>query len=255
MSIPLLLAAGLVAVGGCERRPRGVDFSVDPDYDFGALRRVAIVDPPEPGRAPGLDRVLVDAASDALGSRFVVLYGNRLRVALQAAGMERDYQALRQQIRDGLEPDRTLLERISRAIGVDGIWATDLATFERRHDPDYSYATVMSSVSSGSGYASVHQTNRTASVTTVRLTARLFDASTGLVVWSGSKFYETSLNLESTGLKPIFRTVSEDFVLTLPAPRTASSRPEPSGQAGSPGELGTRESGQGGEAEKMRTSR
>lgn len=244
LPVPLLLAGGIVAGAlgagtGCERRAQGVDFSVDRDFDFGALRRVAIVDPPDAGKAAGLDRVLVDAASDALGERFMVVYGNRLRVAVRSAGMDETYRQIREQLLAGRDPDGDTLKKFARAIGVDGLWVTDLASFERRHHPDYSYATVMSqNVATGSGYATVHQTNSTATITTVRLTARLFDADSGLTVWSGSKFYETTLNLESTGLKPIFRTVSEDFVLTLPAPRSASAQPE-----------------RPGEAERMRTSR
>ncbi len=210
-------------LGACERRPYGVDFSVDHDYDFGTLQRVAIIDPPDPAKAAGLDRVLVDAASDALGTRFMVVYGNRLRVAIQSAGVDESYQLLRQQLVAGREPDGLLLKKFARAIGVDAVWVTDLAALERRFQPDYSYATVLSNNSTNSGYATIHQTNSAATVTTVRLTARLFDAGSGLVVWSGSKFYETNLNLESTGLKPIFRTVSEDFVLTIPPARSAST--------------------------------
>lgn len=215
-----------MAASGCERRPYGVDFSVDHDYDFGTMRRVAIIDPPDPAKVSGLDRVLVDAASDALGARYVVVYGNRLRVAVQNAGVDDSYQMLRGQLLANKDPDDELLKKFARSIGVDGVWVTDLAALERRTTPDYSYATVLSNASTGSGYATIHQTNSTATVTTVRLTARLFDASTGLEVWSGSKFYETNLNLESTGLKPIFRTVSEDFVLTIPPSRSASAQPQ-----------------------------
>lgn len=218
---PLLFAAGFFVAGACERRPVGVDFSVDREYDFDALRRVAIVDPPDPGKAAGFEHILVEAASDALGERYVVVYGNRLRTALRAAGAELDYGALRQQIGAGREPDAALMRKIAKAIGVDAFYATELAGLDRRFEPDYAYATVLTSTSSG--YASISQTQRSSAITTVRLTGRMYDAASGLVVWSGSKYYESSRDLESTGLKPVFRRVSEDFLLTMPASRSGGA--------------------------------
>ncbi|MBM3267345.1 MAG: hypothetical protein FJZ01_06835 [Candidatus Sericytochromatia bacterium] len=220
LGAPLLLAVGLQTGGGCARRPVGVDFSVDRDFDFGALRRVAVVDAPEAGRpGHGLDRILVDAAAEALAERFVVVDGNRLLTAVRAGGVEEAFRDLRTQLGAGQDPDGALVSRIGKAIGVDAIYVTGLANLERRFEPDYAHATVLTSTTSG--YTSISQTSRTSAVTTVRLTGRLYEAGAGLVVWSGSKYHESARSLEATGLKPVFRTVSEDFLLTMPASRTA----------------------------------
>jgi hypothetical protein len=213
----VVLTAGFLAVAGCERRPYGVDFSADQDYDFSAIRRVAIVEAHESGKAAGIERVLADAASDALGTRFLVVHGNRLKVAVQVAKVADAFQTLRTQLASGADPDADLVSTVSKAIGVDGFYATQLAALDRRVQPDYSQATVLTS--SGSNYAHIQQTSHVASITTIRLNARLVDGASGLVVWSGSKFAESSLNIEHTGLKPLLRSVSEDFVMTVPLRR------------------------------------
>lgn len=209
-----LLLGGLLGSFGCERRPIGVDFSVDRDFEFDRLRRVAILEPIE-SKIAGIDRVIVDSASDALGSRYIVVYGNNLKRAVQLAGVESDVKALRVQLAVGQELEANLMRKIGKAIAVDAFFIEDVANFDQHQERDSSYTTVHTSTSSA--FSTIAQSNRTTTVTAVRLTARLFDATSGLQVWTGSKFYETSRDLEYTGFKPIFEDINANFLMTIPA--------------------------------------
>ncbi|MBU6427552.1 MAG: hypothetical protein KGR26_00940, partial [Cyanobacteria bacterium REEB65] len=110
--------------------------------------------------------------------------------------------------------DPALLARVGQAIGVDAFFYEAVASLDQHVESGPTYSTV--EVNRESGYGTVTQNPSSATITTVRLGARLYDASTGMVVWSASKVYATADNLAYSGFTPIFSAINRDFVQTIP---------------------------------------
>ena len=220
----LILAVGAtLAVPGCFGA-RGVDFSFDPSYRFDQIRRVAIVSPANPPAFAGLSGVLSDAAARSLSRRYRVYYGNGLERLVAAGGVAAPYQELARSLHAGGPIDPDLMRKVGQAIGVDAFFYQAIGSLSQALENGPTTSTVQVEQDRGYRYGTITQNPSSAVLTLVRLGARLYDAATGMLVWSGSKEVSTTADIADSGFGWIFRQIDDSFVATIPVASPAGAK-------------------------------
>ncbi len=222
--VALTLAVGaLLAVPGCFGA-RGVDFSFDPGYRFDQIRRVAIVSPADPAAFAGLSGVLSDCAARSLSGRYRVYYGNGLERLVVAGGVVKSYQILVKSLHAGSPIDAELMRRVGHAIGVDAFFYQAIGSLSQTLESGPSTDTLQVEQDRGYRYGTITRNPSNAVLTLVRLGAKLYDAATGMAVWSASKEVTTTSDIADSGFGWIFRQIDDAFVATIPAAPPAGAR-------------------------------